>query len=79
MLAMVLVDQRLVVVAAAIVGALVEIVDLPERVAQRVDFGLAEAIEIGALPRLALAIGVALCARLGDRRTRGRLPVARIS
>ena len=58
-LAMVLVDQRLVVVAAAVIFIFVEIVDLAERVAQRVELGLGEAVEIGALPRFAIAIGIA--------------------
>jgi hypothetical protein len=50
---------RLVVVAAAVVFVFVEVVDLAERIAQRVALGLVEAVEIGALPRLAIAIGIA--------------------
>ncbi len=65
-LAVVLVDQRLVVVVAPVLLALVEIVDLAERVAQPVDLGLAQAIEILALARLALAVGVTPRARVAD-------------
>jgi hypothetical protein len=68
-LAMVLMDQRLVVVAVPIVGVIVEVVDPAEGVAQPVDFGLAEAIEVGALARLALAIGVTAQARLNSSST----------
>src|SRR5271170_5936879 len=63
---MILVDQRLIVVAPAIILEFVEVVDRAERIAQRVLFGLAEAIEIGALTRLAFAIGIAVSARAGD-------------
>jgi hypothetical protein len=65
-LAVILVDQRLVVVAAAIVGKLVEVINPAKRVAQRVEFGLAQAIEVGTLARLAVAVGVTSQARLRD-------------
>jgi hypothetical protein len=60
MLAMVLMDQRLVVVVAPVLDLVVEVIDGAERLAQTIDLRLAHAIEILALARLALAVGVAL-------------------
>ena len=56
-LAMVLVDQGLVVVAAPILGVFVDVVDLTERVAQPRPQAR-RTIEIGALTRLALAVSI---------------------
>jgi len=64
---MVLVDQRLVVVAAPVVFVFIEVIDLPERIAQRIYLRLAETVEIGALPRLAFTICIAPCIRVGGR------------
>jgi len=59
MLAVVLMDQRLVVEIAPVLGTLVEVVDGAERLAQPLQLGLAEAVEVLALAQLTFAIRVA--------------------
>ena len=56
MLAVVLVDEGLVVIAAAILGIVIESVDVTECRAQLIDVFLAHTVEIGPLPQLTLAI-----------------------
>jgi hypothetical protein len=56
----VLVDERLVVVVAAILHAVVDVVDVAEGEPYLVDLRLGEAIDIGTLARLSLAVGVLL-------------------
>ena len=69
-LAMVLVDQRLVVVAAPVLGPGVQIVEMPEGPAQPLDLRLAQAIEVGPLARLARAAGTAIDPFGKDRQIR---------
>src|SRR5437588_10596469 len=63
---MILVDQRLVVEVAAVLFDLVEVVDLAECIAQLIDLAVAQAVKMGTLARLAVAVGIAPRTRVSD-------------